>query len=111
MRKLIVALATTLALSAHAEFVTGNHLLQTLKKDSALNRAVAMGYIVGIADAAEGTVSCLPPSVTIPQVINLVEQWMENNPQLLHNTGDRIVVAVLGQAWPCGTNKGGGRGV
>lgn len=91
MPKLLAALLLALATTAHAEFVTGNNLLASLKKADAAERAAAIGYIVGVADTLEGSVSCLPKSVTVPQVVDLVVQWLEHNPRLRHNSGDREI--------------------
>lgn len=111
MRKVFVATLLALAAAAHAEFITGNNLLNSLKKEGSQDRAIAVGYVVGVTDTIMGSVTCPPPGVTPPQIVDLVQQWLEQNPRLRHNSGDRVVAAVLGQAWPCETTKGGGRGV
>lgn len=86
--------------SAHAEFYSGNKLLE-LMQGSHTEQMAALGYVIGAADATRGVGHCIPSQVTAGQVNDMVKQQLENNPSLRHITADIHVVYALGKAWPC----------
>ena len=105
MSKLLAATLLALCSVTHAEFVSGEHLYNAFNSTDPSERSVAAGYVVGVTDTVTGTHVCLPASTAVKQVVGLVYQWLEHNPQYRHNSGDRVVVAVLAQAWPCVKGK------
>ncbi len=108
MRAALITLA--LCGSAHAEFLDGNKLLSDMKGSHGFQMS-ALGYVMGVADAIQGAVACVPPSVTSGQVQDMVRNYLEANPAVRHLTGDMIVTHVLKQAFPCATRPGRGAGV
>jgi hypothetical protein len=104
MKKLILATAL-LAGSAHAEFMTGNDLLDKLT-GTTTDQVLGLGYILGVFDASRGTYICPPGQITAGQTRDIVKGYLERTPQQRHNTGDLLVVVALGQVWPC--KKGNG---
>ncbi len=106
MRAALITLA--LCGSAHAEFLDGNKLLSDMKGSHGFQMS-ALGYVMGVADAIQGAVACVPPSVTSGQVQDMVRNYLDNTPASRHHTGDVIVGHVLKSAWPCPVrpNRGG----
>ena len=104
MKKLLILAA--LCGSAHAEFLTGNTLLQKLN-GSAIESMVGLGYVMGVFDAAQGVEHCPPDHVTAGQVKDMVKLHLENTPSTRHFVADVQVRYVLGKAWPCADKKKG----
>ncbi|NDH05268.1 hypothetical protein EBX93_04990 [bacterium] len=100
MVKQIFLCAALLAGSAHAEFKTGNMLLNDMNS-TPINQMNALGYVTGVADALMGITFCTPPNVNAGQIYDMVKLYLENNPANRHNTADRIVNHVLKNVWPC----------
>ncbi len=101
-RFLILAL---LCGSAHAEFKDGNKLLSDLS-GSTNDYIHGIGYVMGVYDALQGATHCPPANVTAGQVTDMVKRYMEINPDIRHNTADRIISTVLRRAWPCASSGG-----
>lgn len=101
MKRILLACAFVLSTSAHAEFFSGNDLLAKLQSQSQVDKTLALGYVIGVADAAQGAVVCLPSAATAGQITDLVRAWLESAPAVRHNTADSLVVHVLKTAWPC----------
>lgn len=106
MKKLILALALTTPL-AHAEFRTGNKLLDEMTGESTYSKGVALGYIMGVTDSGGGTNHCPPATVTAGQLQDMVKNTLSDVPAIRHMPADAIVYYVLNKAWPC-AKKGGG---
>lgn len=109
MKRLLI-LAALLAGSAHAEFKTGNKLLSQINGDLA-DYANAVGYVTGVYDTLQSITHCPPGGVTAGQITDMVKNYLETNPEMRHNTADRIIGAVLKRAWPCAERGNSGRGV
>jgi hypothetical protein len=109
MKKLILATClTALSLAANAQqlhFASGNKLLNDMNSSSVSDRMYALGYVAGAADTMNGIVFCLPPSVTVGQVNDMVKNYLTNAPQDRHFSADSIIAKVFGAAFPC--PKGG----
>ena len=100
MKKLLI-LAAMVATSAHAEFWSGNQLLTRLQGDTIAERIQALGYIMGVADATQGSGHCPPEQVTSGQIRDMVRNHLESVPSARHIEASSHVVYVLGTAWPC----------
>lgn len=98
--KQLLLIAALVCTSAHAEFKSGNKLLEDMTSSS-MNQMNALGYVTGVADALMGITFCMPPTVNAGQVYDMVKLYLENNPANRHNTADRIVNHVLKNVWPC----------
>lgn len=109
MRKQIVVAALTCAsLTAHAEFWSGNDLLEKLKQQPGFDSALGLGYVMGVFDASRGAEHCPPDNITAGQVRDMVRQHLESTPATRHFVADVQVRYVLGRAWPCAKKNSGG---
>ena len=82
MKRLLasVALAASLALPAHAEFIDGNDLYGDCSEDSAGFRSGACyGFVSATADMF--TDQCLRSNVKLKQVVDVVTIYLRDNPQ------------------------------
>lgn len=104
MKKLILAIAP-LACSAHAEFMTGNDLLNRLQ-GTTTDQVLGLGYVMGVFDSQRGSMVCPPSQITAGQTKDIVQNYLLSNPQHRHLTGDLLTVVALGSVWPC--KKGNG---
>lgn len=100
-RFLTATLLLCISAPASAEFMSGNDLLERLRSKDETPRIVALGYIMGAADAGNTVNHCLPANATAGQVRDVVHQWLEKTPTVRHHSADVIVNAMLGMAYPC----------
>lgn len=108
MKKLAL-LAALIGGTAHAEFYTGNQLLNMMN-GSNMEKMHALGYVVGVSDVWTGVRICPSSGVNAGQVNDVVQQYLTNNPHLRHQTADALTLTALGNVWPCANNNRGGRG-
>lgn len=101
MKKLLIVTAL-LCGGAQAQpssiFYTGQELHLKFGSD----RATALAYIAGAADAQSGVTVCIPPGqVTLGQVGDMVKQALERAPSERHMSADIYVQVALEKRWPC----------
>jgi hypothetical protein len=73
------------------------------------DRATALAYIAGVADAHSGVTICIPPGlVTLGQLGDMVRQSLERVPSERHLAADVYVQVTLSSRWPCNNRRGGG---
>lgn len=92
---------------AHAEFYTGNDLLQRLNSDILAERSAAIGYIMGVADSGHGVSYCPPEAVTSGQMRDMVRNYLTNTPAVRHLSADSLVTHVIKSSWPCAARPPG----
>lgn len=102
MKKFIAATVIALSsISAHAEFVDGNKLLQWLESSEDAERALATGYIAGVFDGLTGAVICAPSNVTVRQVMDMTLAGLKAAPSARDKSADQFVATVGSIKWPC----------
>lgn len=107
MKKTLIALLIALPFLAHAEFLSGNKLLEKMNAGDFHSQGMALGYIVGVHDALAGVSVCAPESVTAGQLEKIIKMWFDNNPTLLHYSADRAIFVALKAIWPCAKKPAG----
>lgn len=100
MVKKLALVALLVASSAHAEFMTGNQLLNDMNGDHS-DRMLALGYVMGVHDSTRNVTHCSPPNVIAGQVRDMVKKHLESNPSNRHFSADSIINFLLLQTWPC----------
>lgn len=105
IRKLAMV-AAVICGPAHAEFMTGNELLDRINGEGYTERGFAMGFIAGIADAMDNILLCMPEGATVGQARDIATRYLRNNPQIRHKGASVLVVDALSAAWPCAKSKG-----
>jgi hypothetical protein len=109
MKKLIAGLLMVPCL-AHAQYYTGNHLLQKMQSTDTVDRMLAMGYVMGVSDAHQNISHCSGQRVTSGQTRDVVKQYLEQNPSVRDLSADVLTLVALSLAFPCAKDnkkKGG----
>ena len=99
MKHLILVAAIACG-SAHAEFYSGNDLLEIMRGNE-YQKLIALGYVSGVADALQNAVICIPATVTSGQVRDMVKANLEANPTSRHYSADSLISNHLAKVWPC----------
>lgn len=100
MKKLLIV-AALLAGNAHAEFFTGNDLLNRINSSDAFERGIGLGFVMGVFDATHSAVHCPPTTVTAGQVRDMVTKTLNDAPAARHLAAEGFVTYALRNAWPC----------
>lgn len=114
MKKVIAGVLLSLCVSgAHAEFETGNTLLNKLEvNNNPVERGFGLGFIVGVYDALVHIKFCPgdETGITVGQVVDITKRFLHNNPSVRHKSAEVLVAQALSQVWPCKQNKRPGVG-
>ncbi len=115
LRLYVLIAALAYSLSSHAEYYSGNDLLHDMA-GSTLEKALAMGYVMGVAEAIRTVLDVeriklgkpLIPSFCIPvsglprqQVNDIVRKYLLDNPASRHEPAEAQVYGALGESFPC----------
>lgn len=76
--------------------------MRLLQSDNYQERGVAMGYVAGAIDMGDGVMFCSPSNtVTIGQVRDMVQGYLESTPSIRHLSADAIIMDLFKRLWPC----------
>lgn len=106
MKKLLLVVAFVACAKANAEFFSGNDLLSNINSTDALERMLALGYVMGVSDSGDSILHCAPAGVTAGQVRDVVKGALIASPGTRHHSADSLVVKALRNVWPCKDKKG-----
>lgn len=101
--KAITFTAVILSLSAvstkAAAPITGNDLHRWCSG----TRLMVLGYVSGVTDMTGFLRDpvCLPDSVTMGQINDVVCKWIDDNPKERNRKGAQVTLMALRDAWPC----------
>ncbi|MBT8523989.1 hypothetical protein G6735_06645 [Polynucleobacter paneuropaeus] len=110
MKKVLIFLAIFYSFfisNGYAAFKTGNEIypgLEDWKRTPSINQttaAIAFGYVVGVSDALDQAIFCLPPSVTAGQITDIVYAYMRDNPQIRQKDASYLVATALKPYFQC----------
>jgi hypothetical protein len=116
MRMVVFLIGLVVVFSGSAQATSGNELLSRCKAQNH-ERTWCLGYLQGfhnglvIADALGlrllgGTsVYCMPPNVTVGQIVDVVVRFLEQNPAIRHENAEWLTLAALTHAFPCQTTR------
>lgn len=94
-----------LALPAQAQMFDGNKLLDIFKKAETSGNHVdwgmSRGYVAGVYDSNTGVTFCTPSSMTLGQIADMSQKYLETNPSVRHLPAEAIIVYFLSKSWPC----------
>ena len=108
MKKFLASLLMIPAM-ASAEFTSGNDLYKDLRSDKLVDNIYALGYIAGVADAGQSGSHCIPTSVSLGQLQDMVIDYLRKNAEIRNLSADVLVSLMLIERWPC-KNKQKGKG-
>jgi len=119
VRALLVASAGMLTIatsatnaSAEARFESGNDLyslcINVDSRAAASDDFVCLGYVSAIADAMvannneiAGFRACLRDGLTLRQLSDVVEKWLQNHPEKRDFSAPGLVAHAFAEAFPC----------
>ena len=104
MRIFVAAMVMMMGLSvqAHAAFYDGNRLNEACQSEQNHGDGICHGYVTAIVDVLGGLgVVCAQSNVTAQQAMDVVKQWLEQNPARRHETAAVIVTQIISETWPC----------
>lgn len=107
MKRLIALAFAMMATPAHANdiWVDGNALYAKCKSKQSAEQVACGYYILGVIDSTvmdkERGITT-PQGVKLTQIVDMVVQSMEKNPDKRHYPAAIIVRAVIDSAWPKG---------
>jgi hypothetical protein len=93
--------------AALAQFYTGNDLLEFCAGNNVFNQGVCVGFIIGVARAAEPaplarpTLFCFPAGVSVRQLKDVAVAYLQKTPELRHLDAAGLVGTALFEAFPC----------
>ena len=103
--KYALLLSAMLALPAQAQMFDGNKLLDIFKKAETSGNHVdwgmSRGYVAGVYDANVGVTFCTPGTMTLGQIADMSQKYLENNPAVRHLPAEAIIIYFMGKTWPC----------
>ena len=106
MKHLLTCLTLLLSFSAQAQYVNGNRLYERMTSSNTSQTMWALGYVTGVADSFDGEFFCLPNTVTVGQMSDIVQKSLVARPQERHLRADVLIMLALVDVFPC--KKGGG---
>jgi hypothetical protein len=90
-----------------ATFETGNAIysgLEDWKRDSSINSiraSTSFGYVIGVHDALQDALICSPPNITKGQIVDVVFNYLKENPQTRHLSAEVLINQALIRFYPC----------
>lgn len=116
----VLAISVALFASTAEAYSSGNELLSAFESDTRRNSAVmyvkgvslalAEGYMLGVMSATPGVSAteamekvgyCLPTSVTVGQVADVVRKYLQDNPATRHQYPNALIKFALSETFPC----------
>ena len=101
MKLVSILLAAMLATSAHADFQSGNEILNNINSDNYYSKGNAMGYIMGVVDAYSGIYICPPATITGGQIQDIVKSYLVQTPSVRHQGASGLVYTAMVEFFPC----------
>lgn len=86
---------------AHAEFMDGNELLKRMNSDNLVDKSIALGYVMGVADLNNGVYFCPPSELRAGQIFEMTKMFLEQTPASRKFTADQIISHILRSVFPC----------
>jgi hypothetical protein len=74
----------------------GNQLLNMMDDQAGIKEGYAYGYIAGLS-----YLTCTPNNVTNGQMYAIVKKYLTQNPEVLHQQMNYLVIDALNKAFPC----------
>ena len=106
----LAAVLVSLAVPAHAQFLTGAQLLQHLDEADAgasfAKRTISMGYVSAVHDLAQGDRVCPLEPIAASELMQVVHLFLRAHPERLHEPGAKLVLDALAGRFPCDRPSG-----
>lgn len=108
MKNLALACLMLFAATANAVFFSSADLYQWLDNDlrgiETYEGGMGKGYLMGVLDMLAGTVPplvCYPSGISALKLKMVVFDYLQNHPEQMKKSPDKLVYQALTQEWPC----------
>ncbi len=106
LRTAFMLLLLTLAVPAHAEFVTSKQLADWLDEAARPSgdfeyRTMALGFVAGVHDLLRDSSVCTPDQIRGRKLLLSVRSWMKRNPDQWNDVAAVTVRTALIETYPC----------
>lgn len=109
---MLTALLALIPLQVHAEFLSGNDLVQYMREADKANASHPqtsyydvgnyMGFVAGVFDAySTARIICPSPGVTRGQAVEIVSLYLKSNPTKWNLSAVLLVRNAFTSAFPC----------
>ena len=106
--RVMAATLAVLTVAGKASAFDGNKLSELCTLRSADAQGICIGYATAIGDAmsdrssiVHGMKACIPNGATNSQLGAIMNQYIQQNPSVLHYEASYIVAAAYSKAFPC----------
>ena len=94
---------------AWAGFISGNRLHGLCQSEiGSKDDTYCIGYVTGVVDAIKGVGKginghefCSPYGITARKLYDVVQKWLDDNPQKRHRIASLLIAMALSETWPC----------
>jgi hypothetical protein len=91
--------------SAQSYFDTGNQLYSNCTSDKSFELGVCIATVSGAYDMMSYlSLACGSPKVTRRQVVDVIVQYLRNNPEKRHQPAATLILPAIAAAFPCNKN-------
>lgn len=105
MKKYLIGLSLGLcSLFANAQYINSGELVKK-HYEHEYGRSFAIGYILGVIDAYDGYLFCVPEKATSGDLRDLIIQGLQQNPQVHQQAASELIFQGFSAAFPCQDKK------
>lgn len=101
IKVLMVSTLIMVSFNVQAAVFSGNDIVNALENEENTVKAVLSGYIIGVHDGSNNNLFCTPKDATALQIIKVVDKWLINNQEKLHNDANELIIQSLSETYPC----------
>jgi len=104
---LLIFLALLMPMTSNAVIYSGNELFEKLsdiKQNTPMTQVSASlgtGYVSGVVDALNGEAFCIPKSIRIGQIIDIVYLFLRGHPESRSELASALIKSALAKVFPC----------
>ena len=105
MKKLLSVLILASSLFASNAMVDGmkawNAVEAGEKQYSRVDAGFFLGYVFGVKNTLNNIIFCIPKEVPSKQILNIVADYVKNNPDQWSKSYTSLVITPLKEVYPC----------
>ena len=108
MKNLVIICLMLISSSANAVFFSSSDLHRWLENDlngiETYEGGMSKGYLMGVLDMLSGTIprtACYPGGISALKLKMVVFDYMQNNPDQMSKSPDKLVYQAFTKEWPC----------
>jgi hypothetical protein len=100
MKKYIFLMATLCFYSNYSYSFSGNDISRFQMNNHPLDQGFFYGYVNGVLESTFQNI-CIPKNVSDKQLGLVIQKYMQEHPEDLHQRAVEIIIKAVKNAWPC----------